>query len=142
MERHPAERDVLDHSNSLLKPTHKLMSTEFVFRSHRRELLERLIIDADTRPGTAAEACCICCYISLRTPLNSPACGLTCMDEVFGTPTSCNSSGSATSVRRTLRGIYSHVTAVMVEVMPAALQRRWNEFSTWSWDGTNGEQAA
>ena len=76
MERHPAERDVLYHSHSLLKPTHKLMSTEFVFRSHCHELLERLISDADTRPGTAAEACCICCDISLRTPLNSPAAGL------------------------------------------------------------------
>jgi hypothetical protein len=76
MERHPAERDVLYHSHSLLRPTHNLMSTEFVFRSHCHELLERLVSGADTRPGTAAEACCICCDISLRAPLNSPGAGL------------------------------------------------------------------
>ena len=39
-------------------------------------------------------------------------------------------------------GIYSHVTTVMVQAMLAALQRRWDEYSTWSWDGTDGEQAA
>lgn len=68
MERHPAERDVLYHSHSHLRPTHNLMSTEFVFRSHCHELLERLVSGADTRPGTAAEACCICCDISLSRP--------------------------------------------------------------------------
>jgi integrase len=39
-------------------------------------------------------------------------------------------------------GIYSHVTRVMIETMLVALQRRWDEYSTWSWDDTDGEQAA
>jgi uncharacterized membrane-anchored protein len=30
----------------------------------------------------------------------------------------------------------------MVEIMLAALQRRWEEFSTWSWDGSEREQVA
>jgi hypothetical protein len=76
LKRHPSERDLLYHSFSLLRSTHKLMSTEFVYRSHCREILQRLVTDADTRPGTAAEVCCICCDMSLHTPLRSPAVGL------------------------------------------------------------------
>src|SRR5215470_1857302 len=60
MQRHPSECDVLYHSFSLLRPTHKLMATEFVYRSHCQEILERLITDADTRrarpPRCAASA--------------------------------------------------------------------------------------
>ncbi|MFC4005542.1 hypothetical protein ACFS2C_23235 [Prauserella oleivorans] len=76
MERHPSERDILYHSFPLLNPTHKLMATEFVYRSHCQEILERLVTGADTRPGTAAEVCCLCCDMSLRAPLSSPAAGL------------------------------------------------------------------
>ncbi|MCE7010478.1 hypothetical protein LWC34_47905 [Kibdelosporangium philippinense] len=75
MERHPTERDVRYHSFPLLQATHNLMATEFVYRSHCREILERLANSADTRPGTAAEVCCMCCQISLRTPLRSEAAG-------------------------------------------------------------------
>ncbi|SFQ74560.1 hypothetical protein SAMN05421810_11812 [Amycolatopsis arida] len=76
MRRHPSERDLLYHSFPLLVATHKLMATEFVYRSHCRELLERLVNDADTRPDTAAEVCCLCRDVSLRAPLRSPAAGL------------------------------------------------------------------
>lgn len=76
MERHPSERDILYRSFPLLNPTHKLMATEFVYRSHCQEILERLVTGADTRPGTAAEVCCLCCDMSLRAPLSSPAAGL------------------------------------------------------------------
>ncbi|WP_344099944.1 hypothetical protein [Myceligenerans crystallogenes] len=74
--RHPAQRDLLFHGFALLTPTHALMSTEFVARSHFRELLERLAIGADTRPGTAAEICCACCDASLTAPLTSAVTGL------------------------------------------------------------------
>jgi hypothetical protein len=76
MSRHPSERDLLYHSFPLLVATHKLMATEFVYRSHCRELLERLVNDVDTRPGTAAEVCCLCSDISQVAPLRSPAAGL------------------------------------------------------------------
>lgn len=76
MERLPSERDVLYHSFPLLNPTHKLMATEFVYRSHCREILERLVTGADTRPGTAAEVCCLCYDMCLRVPLRSPIAGL------------------------------------------------------------------
>ncbi|GGM76678.1 hypothetical protein GCM10012275_54260 [Longimycelium tulufanense] len=76
MNRHPDHADTLFHSFLLLTPTHTLMGTEFVFRSHCRELLERVAAGEDTRSGTAAEVCCACHDISLVTPLSSPATGL------------------------------------------------------------------
>ncbi|MBO0609894.1 hypothetical protein [Myceligenerans salitolerans] len=74
--RHPDQSDLLYHGFGLLIPTHRLMATEFVSRSHYRELLDRLATGQDTRPGTAAEVCCACCEASLATPLSSPAAGL------------------------------------------------------------------
>ncbi|WP_419703006.1 hypothetical protein [Promicromonospora sp. NFX87] len=74
--RHPAQGDLLYHGSTLLRPTHRLMATEFVSRSHYRELLDRLATGKDTRPGTAAEICCACAEASLVAPLNSTAAGL------------------------------------------------------------------
>lgn len=75
-DRHPAERDLLYHGHALLTPRFTAMTTEFVYRSHCRELLERLATGADTRPATAAEICCLCSDISLRVPFNTTAAGL------------------------------------------------------------------
>lgn len=74
--RHPAKRDLLYHGFKILSSTHEFMSTEMVFRAHCRELLERLATGADTRPGTAAEVCCLCSEMSLAVPLKSSAAGL------------------------------------------------------------------
>jgi hypothetical protein len=74
--RHPAQGDLLYHGFGLLVPTHRLMATEFVSRSHYRELLDRLATGKDTRPGTAAEICCALSEASLAAPLNSTAAGL------------------------------------------------------------------
>ncbi|PUB20182.1 hypothetical protein C8K30_1177 [Promicromonospora sp. AC04] len=74
--RHPTQGDLLYHGFGLLRPTHRLMATEFVSRSHYRELLDRLATGKDTRPGTAAEVCCACCEASLVAPLSSTAAGL------------------------------------------------------------------
>lgn len=62
--RHPAQGDLLHHGFGLLVPTHDLMATEFVSRSHYRELLDRLAAGQDTRPGTAAEVACACAEAS------------------------------------------------------------------------------
>lgn len=75
-QRHPTEVDLLFHSFRLLTPTHHLMTTEFVYRAHCRELLERVIGGADTRPGTATEICCACCESTKIAPFTSPAAGL------------------------------------------------------------------
>ncbi|MEV0949034.1 hypothetical protein [Promicromonospora sp. NPDC050249] len=74
--RHPDQGDLLYHGFGLLRPTHRLMATEFVSRSHYRELLDRLATGMDTRPGTAAEVCCACRDASLAAPLSSTAAGL------------------------------------------------------------------
>ena len=51
------------------------MSTDFVYRSHCRELLDRVANDEDTRPATAAEACCAMLETSQLAPLRSSAVG-------------------------------------------------------------------
>jgi len=67
---HPEHADRIWHSFALLRPTHDLMKTEFVYRSHCRELLQRIVAGEDTRPGTAAESCIACCETSQHAPLN------------------------------------------------------------------------
>jgi hypothetical protein len=52
------------------------MRTEFVYRSHCRELLDRAARGEDTRPGTAAECCIALSETSLRVPLRTSAAGL------------------------------------------------------------------
>jgi hypothetical protein len=75
-ERHPAERDLIWHSNRLLKPTHPLMRTEFVFRAHCRELIGRVVAGEDTRPGTSVEAINALSEASSLAPLRPNAAGL------------------------------------------------------------------
>jgi hypothetical protein len=74
--RHPAKADTLWHSFGLLTATNKLMATEFVYRSHCRELLERVAADEDTRPGTATEVCLVMHELSRTVPVKSSAAGL------------------------------------------------------------------
>jgi hypothetical protein len=77
--RHPECADALYHSFKLLTPSAILQQArpaEFVYRSHYRELLERVAKGEDTRPATDAEIVCMCCQASLITPLNTAATGL------------------------------------------------------------------
>jgi hypothetical protein len=74
--RYPDASDRLYHSFKLLIPTHKRMEYEPVYRSHCRELLDRVAARADTRIGTAAEVCCALHDVSLIAPLRSAASGL------------------------------------------------------------------
>jgi len=67
---HPEHADLIWHSFGLLRPTHDLMhKTDMIYRSHCREILQRVIDGADTRPGTAAECCIVCCETSQIAPL-------------------------------------------------------------------------
>ena len=69
-QKHPERADLIWHSFSLLRPTHSLMhKTDMIYRSHCREILQRVIDGADTRPGTAAECCIVCCETSQIAPL-------------------------------------------------------------------------
>jgi hypothetical protein len=78
-ERHPACADALYHAFRLLAPSPILQQAgpaEFVYRSHYRELLERVAAGQDTRPATDAEIACLCCEASLVAPLSTAAAGL------------------------------------------------------------------
>jgi len=76
--RHPDDGDALCHSFGLIRPRDigPGMGSEFIYRSHAAELLDRVAAGADTRPATAAELCLICCEASLRTPLHGPTAGV------------------------------------------------------------------
>jgi hypothetical protein len=76
--RHPEQADVLYHAFTLLRPRDigPGMGTEFVYRGHVRELLERIATGADTRPGTAAEICLAFSEISQIAPMRESGNGL------------------------------------------------------------------
>ena len=74
--RHRAHSDRIYHSFKLLAPTNERMGTEFVYRAHCAELLNRVAAGQDTRPGTDAEVCIACAAASLVAPLTETAAGL------------------------------------------------------------------
>ncbi|SDD55672.1 hypothetical protein [Actinokineospora iranica] len=76
--RFPQAADLLFHSFTLLRPGDNLTrsSTEFVYRSHCRELLDRVASGEDTRTATAAEICCVVGQVSKEIKLTSAAFGL------------------------------------------------------------------
>ncbi|MEU3010040.1 hypothetical protein [Nocardia asteroides] len=75
-QRHPDVADVLFHGFSLLTATHPRMSTEFVYRAHARELLDRVATGQPTKPATSVEVVLSLMQVSLVTPLNTAAFGL------------------------------------------------------------------
>ncbi len=75
-QRHPDVADVLHHSFSLLTATQERMATEFVYRAHARELIERVATGVATKPGTSVEVALSLMQASLVTPLNTTAFGL------------------------------------------------------------------
>lgn len=76
--RHPDQADLLFHTFGLLKRRDigSGMGTEFVYRGHARELLERVAAETDLRPATAAEICLLLSKVSLQTPIHGPGAGL------------------------------------------------------------------
>ncbi|NKY86562.1 hypothetical protein [Nocardia veterana] len=74
--RHPRHRNALYHSFALLMPTHERMRQEFVFRSHCRELLDRVAAGLSPTPGTAAEVALAVMHASQKAPLNTAGFGL------------------------------------------------------------------
>ncbi|GEM29130.1 hypothetical protein NN3_01370 [Nocardia neocaledoniensis NBRC 108232] len=74
--RHPDVADVLHHSFPLLTATEERMATEFVYRAHAQELLDRVATGVSTKPGTSVEVVLSLMRASLVTPLNTTAFGL------------------------------------------------------------------
>jgi hypothetical protein len=76
--RHRTQADLLFHSLGVLMPRHigTGMNTEFVYRAHARELLERVAAGEDLRPATAAEICLTLSRVSQHAPMHGAAAGL------------------------------------------------------------------
>ena len=72
-QRHPDAAKRLWDAFLVIQGTHELMGTEFVYRAHARELLERVYADEDCRPPTDVEIVCGLSEASLRAPLNTAA---------------------------------------------------------------------
>jgi hypothetical protein len=74
--RHPQHADLLWHAWRIILPPQVFPVTEFVWRGHMREMLERVAAGEDTRPGTWAEVCMVCSEASALAPLTHSAAGL------------------------------------------------------------------
>jgi hypothetical protein len=76
--RHPDQADALYHAFDILRPRPigPGMTSEFVYRSHAAELLERVAAGTDTTAATAAELCLVCAQTSQLTPMHGAAAGL------------------------------------------------------------------
>jgi hypothetical protein len=76
--RYPGRADAIYHAFGVLLPRDigPGIGTEFVYRGHVQELLERVAAGADLRPATAAEICLALVETSLRAPMHGPAVGL------------------------------------------------------------------
>ncbi len=98
--RHPGQADLMWHCFKLLNPTHELMGTEWLYRSHCRELLDRMAAGQDTRPGTAAEICCQCSDASQLAPLTESAAGLYGRMFSRATPATTTRGKTARSITR------------------------------------------
>ncbi|NKY43540.1 hypothetical protein [Nocardia cerradoensis] len=75
-QRHTRHRNTVYHSFALLMPTHERMRQEFVYRSHCRELLDRVAAGLSPVYGTAAEVALTVMEASQKAPLNTAAFGL------------------------------------------------------------------
>lgn len=79
MRRHPKHADALWHCFSLIQPTGEGEGVgvhEQLYRSHARELLERVAAGKDLRPATSAEVLAAMKEVTLRTPMNNAGMGL------------------------------------------------------------------
>jgi hypothetical protein len=78
VERHPEAWDVLWHARPYLHPApgFAFPATEFVWRGHFRELLDRAAAGEDLRPATNAEICMLGREASALAPLTTAAAGL------------------------------------------------------------------
>jgi hypothetical protein len=73
--RHPQHADLLFHAWRIILPPSVFPYTEFVWRGHMRELLERVAAGEDTRTGTWAEVCMVCRGAAEMAPLTHAATG-------------------------------------------------------------------
>jgi hypothetical protein len=73
MKDHPEYADRLYHSFSILTPSNHLLQVELPYRSHCRELLERVMTGLPLATATAAEMASVMSELSYRAPLTTEA---------------------------------------------------------------------
>jgi hypothetical protein len=76
--RHPRQADAIWHTFKILTPRDigPGMGTEFVYRGHVHELLDRVAAGTDLRPATAAEILLVLVDTSLQAPMHGSGAGL------------------------------------------------------------------
>jgi hypothetical protein len=118
--RYPEQADLLYHAFVLLYPRElgRALNTEFVYRSHVRELLERVAAGTDTRPATAAELCVILAGLSHRAPLHAAATGLYFRIWLQAFPQHSFSAELAAQ-----QGHYEHLHARQIDALEQDLRR-------------------
>ena len=76
--RHPEKADLIHNSFLILRPSDPIYGkADCVYRSHVRELLERVAKGKDTKIGTIAEVLCVLLDTATKMPLNQEGQALT-----------------------------------------------------------------
>lgn len=119
--RHPDQADLLYHIFSLLllRPFGAGLNTEFVFRGHARELLERVVVGADLRPATAAEVCLTLAQVSQVVPMHGAAAGLYFRMWLAAFPDNPTSDDQAEN-----QSYYEHLYGSQMDELEAMVRRK------------------
>ncbi|WP_204301136.1 hypothetical protein [Actinoplanes campanulatus] len=118
--RHPAQADLLFHAFRLLPgDVGPGMRTEFLYRGHFRELLERVVADDDPRPATAAEICLLLAQISPVVPMHGPSAGLYFRMWLAAFPNHPVTDDQADNQRH-----YEHVYGTRIDELDAMLRSK------------------
>lgn len=74
---YPLSADLMHRAFAIMCPSAPLRDGgEKLFRAHCRELLDRVHLEKDMRPGTTAEVVAVLSTMSFRAPLERPATAL------------------------------------------------------------------
>jgi hypothetical protein len=92
---HSDKKQVINESLMALLPGNLSSVADAMYRSHCRELLERIVHGQDARPGTHAEALYALSYTSLKAPLTTKAVALfeKLFTEIFGKKAAAKACG-------------------------------------------------
>ncbi|GAA2349768.1 hypothetical protein [Dactylosporangium salmoneum] len=119
--RRPGLADLLFHAFGVLTPrtVGRGMGTEFVYRAHARELLERVAAGGDLRPATAAELCLALSQVSELAPMHGAAAGLYFRMWLAAFPHHRVTADQADNQRH-----YEHLYGSQIDALEAAMRHK------------------
>lgn len=119
--RHRSQADLLYHAFGVLMPRDigPGMHTEFVYRGHARELLDRVAAGTDLRPATAAEICLTLAQVSQQAPLHAAAAGLYSRMWLAAFPGQPVTTDQADNQRH-----YEHLYGPRIDELEATMRRK------------------